>query len=127
MPKFTSLRDFIATAISGDYSTEEITAILDNIEEGVGLAEHEKHWAEVLENAPASDDSDPVYQRGLVAGVQELLGEVLPWLMNAEWGHLGRCPACGWPPTSHKAKCRLDYLLRGIRNEADKVAQREAQ
>jgi hypothetical protein len=120
---YPTLRDFVATAIAGDYTADEVIEILDNIEQGVGLQEHEKQYAQALEDAPANDDADPVYQRGLVAGGQRAIAAIVPWLELTEFGAPDRkCPCCGYTQV-HRGTCNLDAMLRSLRAARQRVAE----
>lgn len=123
--KFTTLRDFIATAISGGHTVEEVNEILDNIEQGVGLMEHERQYAEELENLPANDEEDPAFLRGRDQGVTGAARALYPLLKGIEWrggsSTVKRCPCCNkrrgpspfpehwWP---HKEECALADALK---------------
>jgi hypothetical protein len=91
---YTTLRNFIAEAISGEHTAEEIKEILDNIEQGVGLQEHEKQTAEALEQLPATDEDDPVYQRGIAEAAKQFTLQFYPLLLSIESAGHGKMPVC---------------------------------
>lgn len=115
--KFTTLRDFIATAISGGHTVEEVNEILDNIEQGVGLMEHERRYAEELESLPANDEEDPVFLRGRDQGVTGAARALYPLLKGMEWAgatKVKKCPVCKrcGPSALHREDCPLADALK---------------
>jgi hypothetical protein len=91
---FTTLRNFIEEAISGAHTNEEIKEILDNIEQGVGLMEHEKQTAEALEGLPKVDEEDPVYLRGIGEAARQFALQFFPLLESIESAGHGKMPVC---------------------------------
>ena len=61
------IRGFIRQAISGQYEAKEIDAVLDLIEQGIGLDERDKALAEKFGDMP-DDNQNPVFKRGWLDG-----------------------------------------------------------
>lgn len=121
--KFTTLRAFLEEAIDGRIGKAEAIEMLDQIEEGVGLQEHERQLAEAMEQLPEDDARDPVYQRGFEEGAGGLAFRLFPMLEKCEWVG-GRCPMCGYE-TVHKRGCLLDGLLVAERARKAQMAAEE--
>lgn len=111
--RFTTLRAFLSDAIAGRVTEAEAVEMLDQIEEGIGLQEHERQLAESMENLPEDDASDPTYRRGFEDGAGGLAFRLFPTLEKVEWVE-GRCPCCEYDGI-HKRACLLDGLLRAER------------
>jgi hypothetical protein len=122
--KFTTLRAFLEDVIGGRMPLEEAIEMLDDIEEGIGLVEHERQLAEAMERLPENDEADPAYRRGLQDGADKFYVSLLPVLKRAEWIN-GRCPCCGFE-TVHRSDCLLDKLLiEGRKRESDDAEERK--
>jgi hypothetical protein len=69
--KYPALREFVAEAISGKHTPEDIEKILTLMEQGIGLEERDRALAEKMEGLPANDRVDPVWSRGYEQGLVE--------------------------------------------------------
>lgn len=121
-PRFTTIKEFIEEAISGRHTAEEITEILDVIEQGIGLQEADRSFAQAFEDLPKRDDLDPVWQRGHMVGADAVIDLLAPMLRRIEWRgrrkagtRLYTCPNCR-RAGKHGDDCELSQFLRAIDN-----------
>lgn len=68
---FTTIRSFIEEALSGKHSKEEVIQVLENIEAGIGIEEHDRVLAEKFQDMPESDQVDPVWLKGFDQGYRQ--------------------------------------------------------
>jgi hypothetical protein len=69
--RFTTIRSFIEEAISGKHTKEEVIQVLENIEAGIGIEEHDRVLAEKFQHMPESDQVDPVWLKGFDEGYRQ--------------------------------------------------------
>jgi len=113
--RFSSIREFLEEAINGEHTAAEATAILDQIELGIGLAARDRALAEEMER----DDGPPVGpedHRMFRAGRNAALEVVVPALAAVVQGirrtASSRCPVCRarlgtGPAQKHRDDCQL--------------------
>jgi hypothetical protein len=95
--RFSSIREFIEEAINGQHTAAEATAILDQIEMGIGLRKRDEALAAEMER----DDGPPLGpedHRAFRAGRSSALEVVVPALAAVVQGirrtKNSRCPVC---------------------------------
>ncbi len=66
--RFSTLADFLSTAIENKIAPAEVMKIIDDIRGGVGLAKRDRELARFMEDGPPSLEDDPVFAKGFVAG-----------------------------------------------------------
>jgi len=64
---YPTLRALVSGFAEGAISKGEMDALLDTIEQGIGLEKRDKAIAEALENAPPSFEEHPMYVAGFEA------------------------------------------------------------
>jgi hypothetical protein len=109
---FTSIKEFVAEAINGTHTTEEVLQILNDIEQGIGLSETDRKLAEEFERPDGTRVQDePLYQEGIQAGVRAVVEAVAPVLEVLALK--ARCPICGrdLKRRRHQDECKLAVLF----------------
>jgi hypothetical protein len=130
MPQFTTIREFIKTAINGEHTADEVNEILDQIEQGIGLQEADRQFAQAYEDLPKHDGDDPVFLRGTLFGTQRVLDVAVPLLLKIEWNgkRTGKrtrptCPSCRGIE-KHRDPCGLKGFL--VAASVDQAAEPDA-
>lgn len=69
--RFSTLADFLATAIENKIAPSEVNKIIEDIRGGVGLAKRDRELARFMQDGPPSLEDDPIFARGFAAGYSQ--------------------------------------------------------
>lgn len=70
--RYPTLRALVSGMAEGAITPPEMTAMLDAIEQGIGLEKRDKAIAEALEAAPDTFEDHPMFQAGLQTAVDAI-------------------------------------------------------